>query len=154
MVIPSVCLPCCLFLILLCKFWRALMIYLYIIWSPKAGVPPTSENMVNSILPVDICDVSFLSSWSRVSPLVFLWVQNGDTKWQHVPQCPRNTSPLALALCMHSFGVLDITRHIPCRSHVHWQTQWAVVYPGILFGGGFNKFSEDRENGDLGAVAP
>jgi len=35
--------------------------------------------------------VSFLSSWSRVSPLVFVWVQNGDTKWQHVPQCPTSS---------------------------------------------------------------
>jgi len=29
-------------------------------------------------------------------------------------------------------------------------TVQTVAYPGILFGGGF----EDRENGDLGAVAP
>jgi len=29
-----------------------------------------------------------------------------------------------------------------------------VVYPEILFGGGFNNSVEDRENGDLGAVAP
>ena len=33
----------------------------------------------------------------------------------------------------------------------------AVGYPGILFGGGFQQIqlrTEDRENGDLGAVAP
>ena len=31
----------------------------------------------------------------------------------------------------------------------------SVAYPGILFGGGDSKNSvEDRENGDLGAVAP
>ena len=29
-----------------------------------------------------------------------------------------------------------------------------VVYPGILFGGGSTNLVEDRENGDLGAVAP
>ena len=28
----------------------------------KSRVPSTSENMVNSTLPVDVCDVSFLSS--------------------------------------------------------------------------------------------
>jgi len=30
----------------------------------------------------------------------------------------------------------------------------AVAYPGILFGGGSTNSVEDRENGDLGAVAP
>jgi len=30
----------------------------------------------------------------------------------------------------------------------------AVVYPEILFGGGSTNSVEDRENGDLGAVAP
>jgi hypothetical protein len=33
----------------------------------------------------------------------------------------------------------------------------AVAYPGILFGGGVQQIqlrTEDRENGDLGAVAP
>ena len=31
----------------------------------------------------------------------------------------------------------------------------AVAYPGIFFGGGFSTNSvEDRENGDLGVVAP
>ena len=37
------------------------------------------------------------------------------------------------------------------------QTATAVAYPGILFGGGGSINSiitEDRENGDLGAVAP
>jgi hypothetical protein len=92
----------------------------------KSRDPSTSENMISSTLPVDVCDISFLFSWSRVSPLVFPWVQNGDTKCQHVPQCPRNISPLALAVCMQSFRVLDITRHTPCRSHVHWQAQWAL----------------------------
>jgi len=29
-----------------------------------------------------------------------------------------------------------------------------VVYPGILFGRGSTNSVEDRENGDLGAVAP
>jgi len=29
-----------------------------------------------------------------------------------------------------------------------------VAYPGILFGGGSTNSVEDRENGDLGAVAP
>jgi len=29
-----------------------------------------------------------------------------------------------------------------------------VTYPGILFGGGSTNSVEDRENGDLGAVAP
>jgi len=34
-------------------------------------------------------------------------------------------------------------------------SQYAVVYPGIWFGGGGSTNSvEDRENGDLGAVAP
>jgi hypothetical protein len=36
-------------------------------------------------------------------------------------------------------------------------TRWAVAYPGILFGGGGQQIelrTEDRENGDLGAVAP
>ena len=99
---------------------------LYIIWSPKAGVPSTSENTVNSTLPVDVCDMSFLSSWSRVSPLVFLWVQNGDTQCQHVPQCPRNSSLSALALCMQSYGMLDIIRHTSCGSHIHWDTMSTV----------------------------
>jgi hypothetical protein len=35
---------------------------------------------------------------------------------------------------------------------------WTVAYPGILFGGGgvqqIELRTEDRENGDLGAVAP
>jgi len=34
---------------------------------------------------------------------------------------------------------------------------YIVVYPGILFGGGVQQIqlrTEDRENGDLGAVAP
>jgi len=34
---------------------------------------------------------------------------------------------------------------------------WSVAYPGILFGGGVQQIqlrTEDRENGDLGAVAP
>ena len=30
----------------------------------------------------------------------------------------------------------------------------SVAYPGILFGGGSTNSVEDRENGDLGAVAP
>jgi len=33
----------------------------------------------------------------------------------------------------------------------------AVAYPGMLFGGGVQQIqfrAEDRENGDLGAVAP
>jgi predicted Zn-dependent protease len=30
----------------------------------------------------------------------------------------------------------------------------AVAYPGIFFGGGSTNSVEDRENGDLGAVAP
>ena len=30
----------------------------------------------------------------------------------------------------------------------------AVAYPGILFGRGSTNSVEDRENGDLGAVAP
>ena len=29
-----------------------------------------------------------------------------------------------------------------------------VAYPGILFGGSSTNSVEDRENGDLGAVAP
>jgi len=29
-----------------------------------------------------------------------------------------------------------------------------VAYPGIFFGGGSTNSVEDRENGDLGAVAP
>jgi hypothetical protein len=29
-----------------------------------------------------------------------------------------------------------------------------VAYPGILFGGGSTNSVEDRDNGDLGAVAP
>jgi len=29
-----------------------------------------------------------------------------------------------------------------------------VAYPAILFGGGSTNLVEDRENGDLGAVAP
>ena len=38
-------------------------------------------------------------------------------------------------------------------------TQWwfAVAYPGFFFGGGVQQIqlrAEDRENGDLGAVAP
>jgi hypothetical protein len=44
--------------------------------------------------------------------------------------------------------------------HTRWQpahgaASWPVVYPGILLGGGGSTNSvEDRENGDLGAVAP
>jgi len=30
----------------------------------------------------------------------------------------------------------------------------AVAYPGIFFGGGSTNSVDDRENGDLGAVAP
>jgi len=40
------------------------------------------------------------------------------------------------------------------QSRVQWAE--AVTYPGILFGGGVQKIqlrTEDRENGDLGAVA-
>jgi len=33
-------------------------------------------------------------------------------------------------------------------------TTQAVAYPGILFGGGSTDSDEDRENGELGAVAP
>ena len=36
------------------------------------------------------------------------------------------------------------------------QTNTAVAYPGVLFGGGVQQIqlrTEDRENGDLGAVA-
>ena len=29
-----------------------------------------------------------------------------------------------------------------------------MAYPGILFGGGSTNSVEDRENGDMGAVAP
>ena len=40
-----------------------------------------------------------------------------------------------------------------------WLFVWAVAYPGILFGegGGVQQIqlrTEDKENGDLGAVAP
>ena len=38
-----------------------------------------------------------------------------------------------------------------------WIGLYAVVYPGILFWGGVQQIqlrTEDRENGDLGAVAP
>jgi len=43
-----------------------------------------------------------------------------------------------------------------------WRTQefclggrgGAVAYPGIFFGGGSTNSVEDREDGDLGAVAP
>ena len=34
-------------------------------------------------------------------------------------------------------------------------THWSVAYPGIVLGGGGSTNSvEDRENGDLGVVAP
>jgi hypothetical protein len=35
-----------------------------------------------------------------------------------------------------------------------WQMKATVVYPASLFGGGSTNSVEDRENGDLGAVAP
>ena len=45
--------------------------------------------------------------------------------------------------------------------HSAWQVVYrhsnAVAYPGILFGGGVQQIqlrTEDREKGDLGAVAP
>ena len=46
-------------------------------------------------------------------------------------------------------------KHIRCK---HWSADTGlvqpVVYPGILFGGGSTNSVEDRENRDLGAVAP
>jgi hypothetical protein len=46
--------------------------------------------------------------------------------------------------------VCDVT-----HSTVNLQQSYPVAYPGILFGGGGSTNSvEDRENGDLGAVAP
>jgi len=41
---------------------------------------------------------------------------------------------------------------VPCVAR---KVYAAVAYPGILFGGGVSTNSvEDRENGDLGTVAP
>ena len=52
--------------------------------------------------------------------------------------------------CQHLHGSLLLS---VCHLFVHS----AVAYPGILFGGGVQQIqlrTEDRENGDLGAVAP
>jgi len=41
--------------------------------------------------------------------------------------------------------------------NLHVDTQRSVAYPGIFFKGGVQQIqlrTEDRENGDLGAVAP
>jgi len=39
---------------------------------------------------------------------------------------------------------------------LRWMLSWSVAYPGNLFGGvqQIQLRTEDRENGDLGAVAP
>ena len=50
--------------------------------------------------------------------------------------------------------ISDIT---PLYQLAHTSRDLPVAYPGILFGGGVQKIqlkTEDRENGDLGAVAP
>jgi len=41
--------------------------------------------------------------------------------------------------------IIDVTTELPSK---------AVAYPGILFKGCSTNSVEDRENGDLGAVAP
>jgi len=38
--------------------------------------------------------------------------------------------------------------------HIYIYCVYAVAYPGILFGGGSTNSVEDRENEDIGAVAP
>jgi hypothetical protein len=51
--------------------------------------------------------------------------------------CPI-TLPVAFTVCIYS----------------QYHHIFAMAYPGILFGGGSTNSVEDRENGDLGAVAP
>jgi hypothetical protein len=55
----------------------------------------------------------------------------------------------------HSFG--DFIKEVAEILQIRRQNKKCVpvAYPGILFGGGGSTNSvEDRENGDLGAVAP
>jgi hypothetical protein len=49
---------------------------------------------------------------------------------------------------------LDVDGKNVLRGILKINLSGAVVYPEIFFGGGSTNSVEDRENGDLGAVAP
>ena len=53
--------------------------------------------------------------------------------------------------------ILVLLPHMVCNALVAGGRLLAVAYPGILFGGGVHQIqlrTEDRENGDVGVVAP
>ena len=66
---------------------------------------------------------------------------------------PVQTSSYSLRQALHTTPpVFHVCKLPPCLSSF-----LAVAYPGILFGGGGQKIqlrTEDKENRDLGAVAP
>jgi hypothetical protein len=73
--------------------------------------------------------------YSHVNPMP--WITCDTQRIQINEMCAIQTNPIESRLILSCF--------------------WAVAYPGILFGGGVQQIqlrTEDRENGDLGAVAP
>jgi len=128
-----------------CKILQKYMCTLFLVAKDLTSTVPPVEG-----LPlISTCPLSNIKGPMFVCRLLqwCLWGLWSPGMWCHVTEWL-----VSDAVRQHSHLKTNETNHAVTQHHIP-----AVAYPGIFFGGGVQKIqlrTEDRENGDLGAVAP